>query len=376
MPDIIYVDDEPEAFLSKAEAIRGRVKDVKFQNNESLGKAFEDAKDASLWLFDFYLIDPDHGDYRDENGLSLFQKWKSAMGGRPTTVVVSNALERAIGEPPGREERRHVIAQKHGVEWLGPKDPDTADRINQMADASLSIGKNLALSSSGGGESGVVDLRNLCVAVLRAPETEGWSESAMRHVDRARPPREVSTPSNTLKAQAVIGWLLAHVLPYPSFLLTDRQAALRLQITPDSFRKLAETVETNGSGGAHQAKLVASRYEGPLSRFLGPRWWRAGIDDLAWHLSQDAVGFQPALEALTGSGTIKWLEQSEPVLVSDADLIETDEIAEAKDCVRVTDEDFPAGIDPAWVRIDAARSDKKLAAKVIYEDRELLDNEE
>ncbi|TCS09300.1 hypothetical protein EV281_1011181 [Rhizobium sp. BK418] len=198
----------------------------------------------------------------------------------------------------------------------------------------------------------------------------------MRHIDRARPPREVSTPSDTLKAQVVIGWLLAHVLPYPSFLLTDRQAALRLQITPDSFRKLVETVGTDGNGGAHQGKLLASRYEGPLSRFLGPRWWRAGIDDLAWHLSQDAAGFQAALEALAGTGAIKWLEQSEPVLVSDADLIETDEIAEAKDCVRVTDEDFPAGIDPAWVRIDEARSDKKLAAKVIYEDRELLDDEE
>lgn len=375
MSDIVYIDDEPEEFLSQADAIRSRVKYVKFQKSENLDEAFEVAKDAALWLFDFYLIDPDHGDYRDENGLSLFQKWKTAMGGRPTTVVVSNALERALGEPAGREERRHVIAQKHGVEWLGPKEADTAARIEQLADASIMIGKSLELNSSGTGRSGVVDLRNLCFAVLLAPENEDWAESAVRQIDRARPPREVSTPSDTLKAQAVIGWLLAHVLPYPSFLLTDRQAALRLQITPDSFRNLVDTVRSNYQSTPFHKKLVASGYTGPLSGFLGPRWWRAGIDDLAWHLSQDAAGFQAALGGLAKTGNIKWLEQSQPVLVSDADLVETDEIAEAKDCVRVTDEDFPAGIDPAWVRIDEARADKKLAAKVVYEDRDFLDNE-
>lgn len=377
MSDIVYIDDEPEEFLSQADAIRARVKYVKFQKSENLNEAFEVAKDAALWLFDFYLIDPDHGDYRDENGLSLFQKWKTAMGGRPTTVVVSNALERALGEPPGRIERRHVIAQKHGVEWLGSKGADTADRIKQLADASIIIGKSLDLSFSGTGKAGVVDLRNLCFAVLRAPESEGWAESAMRQIDRARPPREVSTPSDTLKAQAVIGWLLAHVLPYPSFLLTDRQAALRLQITPDSFRTLVETVGgTNVRGGEYQGKFLASRYDGPLSSFLGPRWWRAGIDDFAWHLSQDSAGFRPALEALVETGALTWLDQSEPVLVSGTDLIETDEIAEASDCVRVTDEDFPAGVDPVWVRIVEARSDRKLAAKVVYEDRELLDDQQ
>lgn len=110
----------------------------------------------------------------------------------------------------------------------------------------------------------------------------------------------------------------------------------------------------------------------PLANFIGRRWWRAAIDDLAWQLSQDDEGFRRAFEKFAGATTISWLEQAEPVLLSDADLVETLEIADAKACVRVADEDFPANVDPAWALITSARQDKLLAAKVVYEDRELL----
>jgi hypothetical protein len=66
------------------------------------------------------------------------------------------------------------------------------------------------------------------------------------------------------------------------------------------------------------------------------------------------------------------LGQREPVIVSDADLVETSEIAETSDCVRAQDDDFPPDVDPAWVRIDLAREDARLAAKVVFDDRELL----
>ncbi|WP_105438962.1 hypothetical protein [Neorhizobium sp. T25_13] len=376
MSDIVYVDDVPEEFLAKAETIRKRILDFEFDDGRGIEKAFGVADTAVLWLFDFYLIHPDRAGYSDENGLSLLPKWTSELGGRPTTVVVSNDLGKALKEPLGREERRHVIAQKHGVEWLGPKTKDTADRIKQLADASLNIAESLILTDSSEANLGIVDLSNLCFDVLRVPSGSEWANSAMRHIDRSRPPREVSNKSAAMKAQAVVSWLLVHVLPFPSFLLTDRQAALRLQMTPESFRRLIQVVEESKSRDALQEKLAASKYEGPLSNFLGPRWWRAGIDDFAWHLSKEAEGFRPALEAFAETAAVDWLTQSEPVLVSDADLIETDEIAEARDCVRVTDEDFPAGIEPAWVRVDAARDDRKLRAKVVYEDRELLEVEE
>ncbi len=373
MPDIVYIDDEPGDFLSKAGARSTRVEPFEFEEGGSNDAAFAAAKAANVWLFDFFLITPAHSELGDENGLSLFQKWKVTNGGRPTTVVVSSDIEKAVGEPLGRLERHHVIAQKHGVEWVGTKTEETFDRIIELADAADLIGKNLQITPLDNKQFGTYDPRKLCFDVLNAPHDAEWANSAMRQIDRARPPREIPTASGAIAAQSIVGWLITHVLPYPSFLLTDRQAALRLELTPASFRALVDAVETKGGNKPNQAKLNASKYNGPLSKFLGPRWWRAAIDDLAWHLSQDGAGFRPALQELSDTLAVSWLEQSEPVLISDADLVETDEIAEASDCVRVTNEDFPASIDPAWVRIEAARSDRKLAAKVIFEDRELLE---
>jgi hypothetical protein len=376
MPDIVYIDDSPDDFLSQARPHGARIASFEFEESGPNDEAFAAAQAASVWLFDFFLITPAHSAHGDENGLSLFQKWKATNGGRPTTVVVSSDIEKAVGEPLGRLERQHVIAQKHGVEWVGAKTPETLERIIEIADAANIIGNNLKITPLENNKFGTYDPASFCFDVLNAPSLAEWANSAMRQIDRARPPREVPIASGAISAQAIVGWLLTHVLPYPSFLLTDRQAALRLELTPACFRALVDAVETQASKKPNQIRLNASKYDGPLSKFLGRRWWRAAIDDLAWHLSQDSAGYRPALQELSATTEVVWLTQSEPVLISDADLVETDEIAEASDCVRVTDEDFPANIDPAWVQLEAARSDRKLAAKVIYEDRELLETAE
>lgn len=73
-----------------------------------------------------------------------------------------------------------------------------------------------------------------------------------------------------------------------------------------------------------------------------------------------------------GQEQIDFLTQNDPVIRSDADLVETDEIVEARLCVRATDEDFPADVEPAWVLISEVRDNRKLAAKVIFEDQEVL----
>ncbi|MEF3130115.1 hypothetical protein OS035_01385 [Rhizobium sp. 268] len=138
---------------------------------------------------------------------------------------------------------------------------------------------------------------------------------------------------------------------------------------------MTNAVEQRKGEFVRQSVLDACEYRGPLNEFLGRRWWRAAIDDLSWNLSQDEHGYEAALGKLNVGENITWLMQSEPVLLSDADLVETDEIAEASECVRVTDEDFPANVDPAWVLIKLVKEDKHLRAKVVYEDRDLLDDE-
>lgn len=374
MPEIVYVDDDPSGFMSLVRGEQqGRILAFEFGDHFPAEEALSAAKGAGVWLFDFFLVAQSSSSTNDENGLSFFQKWKKEVGGaRPTTVLLSSQLENAIGEPPGKIERRHTIAQRHGVEWVGSKDEETLREVIELADAVAIIGRTLKPIASKTSNSATYDLAQLCHDVLGVPPKAEWANSAQRQVDRARPPREVPAATTAASARSLVSWLISHVLPYPSFLLTDAQAALRLQITPASFRALAEAVAADQNPSAHGKSLLVCGYDGPLASFLGRRWWRAGIDDLAWQLSQESDGFGPALGRIATSIDLERLVQPEPVLLSDADLAETDEVADASECVRVTDEDFPAAVDPAWVLIASAREDRELAAKVVFEDHPVL----
>jgi hypothetical protein len=376
VPDIVYVDNEPDSFTHLiTDNQKDRLGAFIYSEEDPAEHALEPAKHAKVWLFDFYLVDDAPPEARDENGLSLFQKWQAAVGGaRPTTVLISSALENAVNEPLGPVQRHHVVAQRRGVEWIGDKSAETWRRVIALADASAWIGQALIPSPTAGKGLGTYDPQLLCFDVLAAPRDAEWANSAQRQVDRARPPREVPTATPAATARAIIAWLISHVLPYPSFLITDAQAALRLQVNPESFPALAAAVQDAGVEEGYRARLAACRYTGPLQAFLGRRWWRAGVDDLAWQLSEAEEGFSSGLQSLLGNLPVTQLEGvDEPVLLFDADLVETSQVGESRDCVRVTDEDFPANVEPAWVRISDLKDNQKLRAKVIYEDRDLVE---
>lgn len=371
MPDIVYVDDAPGELIEQASSEQSaRINSFVFEDGVVSPDAFSAARTALVWLFDFYLVDQRANEQRDENGLSLVQKWRAALGaGQPTTVVVSNHLQDVIAEAVGRIERRHVVAQRHGVEWIDEKTPDALRRIVVLADATKSIAASFEGIDLVANETvGSFDAERLGFDVLGVPENVEWANSAQRQIDRARPPRVVPLAKGPAAGRSVTAWMLAHVLPYPSFLLSDAQAALRLGVTPKSFRGAADS--------QGKATLDPLRYAGPLCDFHGRRWWRAAIDDFAWQHSQGDVDYREALRTALGCSTLTWLEQSAPVLLSDDDLIETDDVADASECVRVVDEDFPANVEPAWVRIQQAKDNRKLISKVVYEDRPLLDRDQ
>ena len=168
----------------------------------------------------------------------------------------------------------------------------------------------------------------------------------------------------------VIAWMLRHVLPYPSFLVRERHLAVRLRLAP-SCLKAALAAETELS-----TLLGKVRYNGVLHDFGDKRWWTAGVDAIDWDLPRDGKSERSdALARLVHPVALVELDVADPVVVSDADLIETDEVAALADCVRATDEHFPAHAAPAWVRIQAAREDKALARKVRLEDQAELATE-
>lgn len=370
VPDIIYVDDDdPDGFLSLCEGNeRDRFTPFQVEDGEPPSAALECAADANAWVFDFFLAEPQEN---EDNGLSLFSKWRQKIPYYPPIVLVSSDLRAALGEDLAPSPlRHHVLANRFGVEWVGDKNNrETMRRTLKIGSACEDLQRTLSAPAEEGKEQRLLKtLRTEMIVgdLLKVSEDVQWRETALRQVDAARPPRLSRSSSPRAVARSLIRWLIGHVLPYQSFLLDDAQAGLRLGVTPESFASIAAT---------DRDKLGAALYRGPLQDFHGRRWWRAGLDHLAFDLDDQEGGFRTAFERSFGN-KVDWLKESVPVLVSDADLVQTGEIMEAAECVRAVDEDFPSNVEPAWVPVALATDDRNLAAKVLSEDQYLVDPDE
>lgn len=386
--DIVYIDDEPQHLLASAKAVRAGKRFADYVPPDLAGAGAEAAAaTANLWVFDFYNDDEERQkpslNGTAQNGLSVFQQFRLLVGdARPPAVVVSAHLEAALGADINLE-RRHILAEEVGVEWVAPKvleGGDVMSEILALADAAGSLRASSAQLRAAGPSDYVAEL---CRLALNLSQTAEWRRAAVREVAAWRPPIWLEASADhrvqTLRDQlaidpeirsvrGVIAWMLRQVLPYPSFLIRDRHVAVRLGVSLACLRAASQ----DGTALARSLKRV--RYKGVLADFDGPRWWGAGVDAIAWSLPHQKEARSEALRLLFAPVALVELEFPDPVAVSDADLVETDEIAPAAECVRASDEHFPSQAPPAWVRIADAKVDKALARKVRQEDqRELID---
>jgi hypothetical protein len=376
MQDILYIDDAPQELLTLAKFIGA---DERFADFEPADPAAtRAAARANLWVFDFYNDDsqrtnPDLNGV-STNGLSVFQQFRLLVGdARPPAVLVSNHLPDALGVEV-LPARRHVLAEQVGVEWIAPKAGNEEDSIREivsLADGTARLNKLGARLRESPPAEYSTDLARLA---LKLPQRARWSAAAVRNVAEWRPPVWVALQTANKRgappvrhdvrlARDVISWMIRHVLPYSSFLVRERHLAVRLRVTLSCLKEALAT-ETELS------KLLNKvRYDGILQDFDGARWWAAGVDDIDWGLPRSRSERTTALGRLVHPVKLVELDLTDPVVVSDADLVETDEVAGIAECVRAADEHFPAQAAPAWVRIVAAREDKSLARKVRLEDQ-------
>lgn len=373
MAKIVYFDDEPELIRAQIERLGLTGFSVFDSLNEQERKVgFVQSNSADLLVLDFFWGNQDDPDAArtDENGLSALQKWRRLLkDARPATALVSSDIEKAISSK-NPQKRWHIDAEKLGVEWVGKK--DEIERIVALATASENIRRTIKSSrkpaiSGSQRRATAPALSTLCFSVLKAPRNARWKLSAERQVDHARPPQP-PTEGNDGYSREILAWLLHKVLPYPSFLMSNQQSAVRLGITLASFEKL--TSIRNRSKLGEQIKQTL--YTGPLDEFAGKKWWRAGIDHLVWSQSQSDDGYEKSISKL-GGRSLELFRLIDPVVLSDADLVETNEIAESSNCVRVQDEDFPVGVAWVWVRKSSVANNQVLRNKVIFEDQVTLD---
>jgi len=382
--DIIYIDDDPQQLLVAARAHRAgnRFCEFIYPVLDGVGEA---AVAANLWVFDFFNDDANRQILNlagvNSNGLSVFQELRHLVGdARPPTVLLSNDLEAALGSEINLA-RRHILAEEVGVEWVSPKVQPSGDVIAELlalANAVAALRENSAQLAA---VEPIVYVSTLARYALKLPQNVEWTRAAVRDVAAWRPPiwlgeridqrpaalrQHFPIQPDLRSVRSVVAWLIRQALPYPSFLVRDWHIAVRLGVPLGTVRAAL------GAETRLMKRLRHALYKGVLANFDGSRWWSAGVDAIAWELPRQKELRSEALRALIYPIPFAELGFIDPVVVSDAELVETGEIAPAAECVRAADEYFPPHAPPAWIRVEDARHDKVLARKVKLEDQSEL----
>jgi len=370
-PSVLIIDD--------------RVDEARFGEAELAGvgtvrvRAPDDVTDTDLVASSVVLIDHRLEDWpardalesvclKPRDGVALAGVLRSYLDqdhrDRPVAFALYSGQLRDLAQSRGPHMREHTIAHLTNLEWVFAKNeaPPGVTFPEQVAALAVAMAK-LAARNASSRRAATWDLRNL----LLTPRSASWAARAMEDVEECHPPyRDLATDSRGL---SIVRWLLHRILPYPCFLLDERYLAVRLRVTLPSLRAALADDERL------RRKLRSVGYSGILARFLGRRWWRAGVDALMWDLT-DGDPFAPdALrKAATSklSKTLKPLRMVDPVVTLDEHLRPTDVPAELGECVEVQPDDWPPYAERAWLRIEDAVADPLNAALVLSTDKTRL----
>lgn len=193
-----------------------------------------------------------------------------------------------------------------------------------------------------------------------------WIDQARADVLDCRPPlNELSERSHGL---VLLRWLLHRILPYPCFLLDEQQLRARLRV---------DALTPPEAQGPDDSPLAADlrpyEYSGLLRDFAGQRWWRSGIEEWLYDVTDGRAGdAREVARVATDRGAVRHREWLRPVVVTTGDLARSDELVEVEETVRIRPDDWPPYADDAFARIEEVNRDPSLTVLVDPADRDLL----
>jgi hypothetical protein len=168
---------------------------------------------------------------------------------------------------------------------------------------------------------------------------------------------------------ALVRWLLHHVLPFPCFLWDHHYLASRFRVTPASLKAALENPKTISA-------LAPVTYKGILHDFLGPRWWRAGVEQLLWEwtggLPFDLPALRKALKKHVSARLVP-VDIVQPVVCIDTAFRPSDTLVDVADAVEIQPDEWPSYAEQAWITTKEAAADEDLRALVVAKDRERVD---
>jgi hypothetical protein len=366
-PKILVIDDEPDS--QRGLSLLGMAAEFSVLHPEEVDR--EALNTADLVLIDYVLHHwparstlPQIG-LQPENGIALAAVLREHANklALPTGFAIHTGRPQELWLTPA-ESRLHLIARAYNLEWVFLKS-DPRDVVRQSTILAAAI---RSLPASWPGDDYAKAIENVQGLLGLKPQPGGqiapsWVGTALADVENCRPP--VTELSERNHGLVFLRWLLQRILPYPCFLLDTYRLAARLRISHDSLQRALK----QGLGEF----LRPCRYCGALAEFLGERWWRAGIENIIWDLTEgesvpparlrDKLS-QVASEKLTPS------TNESPIVCVDENYRTLPEAFPADVVVRIQPDDWPLYGNQAWTTVELARQHPRLRAVVAVEDRE------
>jgi hypothetical protein len=160
------------------------------------------------------------------------------------------------------------------------------------------------------------------------------------------------------------------VLPYSCFLIDAVELSRHLRITPTSLSSEL------GSGSDLDKTLGCFEYKGVLSGFRGKRWWRSGVSQFLWDVTDGDKGNAELVAELVNSMAATELDCLNfvyPTAIVDSDFKTSDEFVELDECVQIQPDSWPSFAEPAFTSIEWAKEHNSLRSLVIGKDKGKLD---
>lgn len=348
-PTVVFIDDNEEELKPLAELVLSAgMAGCKVDSPEDVDEQL--LENADLVIVDFTLnnwidnVETDQMSLKPVNGVALAavlrehyrnDKLKHAP---PTGFALITGKPNAISTSPG-ERRPHVVARLSNLEWFFEKDADAKQNVQQIVSLATAI-HELPIAFS----ERMVDLDRL-MELLGVTEADPLFERYLDAVRVCRPPiHHLSKESGGL---ILIRWLLHRILPHTCFLIDERHLAARLRVRVASLRdQLSQSCE-------FKSQLEKYQYTGPLSDFDGLRWWRGGIEQWLWDITQgESAKASSVFSAMKGleAEHLQQIEASRPVVTLDKDLKQEDDLSPRSDVVAIQLDDWPSYAEPAYIR--------------------------
>ncbi len=364
VPSVLVIDDELADAHALARSIGASAANVSPRTPDTFTHA--DLREADLVLVDYELAywDGAHaGVTCPPNGLALGAVIREQMNGLSRSRVTGVALHSGkVGEISGAmpaELRGFALARLNNLEWIFQKgDPRVPGGVLSLAHAIQRLPRTWPDDPLQAGSR----LHGL----LALDPASSFFQTAATDVSDCHPP--IHELSESTHALAVIRWLAQRILPYPAFLTDTIGLAARLRLPLEQLERLL------AGRSKLAARLGVAEYKGVLCELYGRHWWRAGVDDLAFELTDGQGGIdrlQRALAALAGR-RLEFLAH-EVVPAIDQSYRPGELIAAAR-ALRLQPDDWPPFADAAWASHEQLADSAELRGLVVPADRELFDD--